>query len=60
MKTQTLIYYPNGDIAQRIDDFLYEPRDILIIKHTYFKIRKVRDEIDIENCLVRKIYLDKE
>ena len=34
-KTQTLIILPNGDIAKRIDDFLYQPIGNVIIIEDY-------------------------
>ena len=57
-KTQTLIYYPDGNVAKRIDDFLYQPiNDELIIKGKVWKIFKKSDEIDVEGWLVRKLEL---
>jgi hypothetical protein len=57
-KKQTLIYYPDGTVAKRIDDFLYQPiNDELIIEGRKWRIFRKSDEIDIEGWLVRKLEL---
>lgn len=57
-KTQTLIIFSNGEIAKRMDDFLYYPHgDTLILNYKEFLIGNIIDEFDSENWLVRKIYL---
>jgi hypothetical protein len=59
-KTQTLIIYPNGDIAKRIDNFLYQPiTSVIILKDEAWKIHSKQDEFDCEGWLVRKIHLTK-
>lgn len=57
-KTQTLFIYPNGDIAKRVDDFLYQPiNKVIIIEDREWDIKRQYDEFDWEGWLVRKIYL---
>jgi len=57
-KVQTLIYYPDGTVAKRIDDFLYQPiKDELIIKGKAWRIFSQTDEIYLEGWLVRKLEL---
>ena len=57
-KVQTLIYYPDGTVAKRIDDFLYQPiKDELIIKGKVWRIFSQTDEIYLEGWLVRKLEL---
>lgn len=58
-KTQTLIILPNGDIAKRIDDFLYQPPigSVIIIDDYEWQIKTMYDEFDCEGWLVRKIRL---
>lgn len=56
--TQTLIYYPDGAVAKRIDNFLYQPiSEELVIKGVVWKIVNKTDEIDIEGWLIRRIEL---
>lgn len=55
-KTQTLICYPDGTVAKRIDDFLYQPTsDELIIEGRIWRIFKKIDKFDEEGWLVRRI-----
>jgi hypothetical protein len=49
--------YPNGDVAKRIDDFLYQPTSTIIIKDIEYHKYNMYDEFDCENWLVRKIWL---
>ena len=56
-KTQTLIMLPNGDVAKRIDDFLYQTLDFIIINDTEWHKWRQYDEFDCEGWLVRKIWL---
>lgn len=57
-KTQTLIYFPNGDVAKRIDDMLYEPiSDILMIGGKTYVIKLKYDEIDYDGWIRRYITL---
>ena len=56
-KTQTLIMYPNGDVAKRMDDFLYQPTTTIIIKDIEYRKYNMYDEFDCEDWLVRKIWL---
>ncbi|MFW5847517.1 MAG: hypothetical protein ACOCVF_01175 [bacterium] len=57
-KTQTLFIEPNGNIAQRIDDFLYHPVDKgITINDIYWRFYRIKDEFDCEGRLVRNIYL---
>jgi hypothetical protein len=59
-KTQTLIIYPNGDVAKRMNDFLYKPiSNTLILKDEVWNIYKMRDEFETDGWLVRKIHLTK-
>jgi len=59
-KTQTLIIYPNGDAAKRIDDFLYQPiSKVLILKDEVWNISSIEDEFNTGGWLVRKIFLTK-
>jgi len=58
MKTQTLFFYPSYFVLKRVDNFLYEPRDFLIIENVKMKVVNVVDEIDCDGWLVRKIYLE--
>jgi|TARA_R110000782_G_scaffold144626_1_gene237465 hypothetical protein len=57
-KTQTLIMYPNADVAKRMDDFLYQPLKTIIIKDVQYTKYHMYDEFDCENWLVRKIWLE--
>ena len=56
-KTQTLIIHPNGDVAKRMDDFLYQPLECIIIKDIEYHKWVQYDEFDCEDWLVRKIRL---
>ncbi len=56
-KTQTLIMYPNGDVAKRIDNFLYQPLNAIIIDDVEYHKFNIYDEFDCEGWLIRKIWL---
>ena len=56
-KTQTLIIYPNGDVAKRMDDFLYQPLECIIIKDIEYNKWVQYDEFYCEDWLLRKIRL---
>ena len=57
-KVQTLIMLPNGDVAKRIDNFLYQPiGNVIIINDYEWKIKSMYDEFDCVDLLVRKIWL---
>lgn len=56
-KIQTLIMLPNGDVAKRIDDFLYQPLNCVIINDIEWYKWRIYDEFDCEDWLVRKIWL---
>lgn len=58
-KTQTLIIFPNGDVAKRIDDFLYTPTIPLILDDKVWYDLDVHDEFDCGDWLVRIIKLKK-
>jgi hypothetical protein len=59
-KIQTLFILPNGDIAKRIDKYLYQSiGNMIIINNDVWNIKDQYDEIDCEDWLVRKIFLGK-
>jgi hypothetical protein len=55
MKTQTLIFYPNNDIALKMD-FLYHPLECIIINCTEYFYWDQYDELD-NNGILRRILL---
>lgn len=55
MKLQTLIYSENENLLKRMDDILYEPKDVIIIDNEQYEKWLIYDEF--EDWLVRKIYL---
>ena len=57
MKTQTLIIYPNDDVALRMDDFLYQPKRCIIINNNEYFEWEQYDDLDESGILVRKILL---
>ena len=56
MKLQTLIYAPNNDLLKRLDDFLYQPSDIIIINDVEYYQWNEYDSFE-DGLLVRKICL---
>jgi hypothetical protein len=57
MKTQTLIFTPEGNVAVRIDDFLYQPSSTIIVNDKQYDKYNQYDEIGLDGWLVRKIEL---
>lgn len=55
-KTQTIIVYPDGCIAKRMDDFLYQPVQLITVNGVEYRDFTVTDEFD-EDMLLRKIRL---
>lgn len=56
-KTQTLIKDLDGNVVKRIDGFLYQPLNTIIIEDVEWHEWKQYDEFDCNGCLVREIWL---
>jgi len=56
-KSQTLIWYPDGTIAKRIDNYLYHPMNSITIDGQEWTMWDIYDEFDMEGWLVRTILL---
>jgi len=48
---------PSGEIVKRIDNFLYQPLNTIIINDIEYHKFNMYDEFNCDNWLVRKIWL---
>ena len=57
MKIQTLIYHVDGSVVLRIDNYLYQPKDVIILEGNEYQEWDQYDELDGNGWLIRKIRL---
>jgi hypothetical protein len=56
-KTQTLIILPDGEVVKRIDNFLYQPLNCIVINDKEWHVWNQYDEFDFDGWLIRNIWL---